>query len=66
MNEPAENSAPASASLLEHQAQRLQALIGEMLHRCQDKAVWQSRRFDLTQAELKCLLLFGEERYLTV
>jgi DNA-binding MarR family transcriptional regulator len=36
------------------------------MHCCQDRVVYQSRKFDLPPAELKCLMLFGDERYLTV
>jgi len=49
-----------------YQAQKLQDLIGEITQCCQEKTLYQAHRFGLTQAEMKCLLLFKEERYLTV
>ena len=52
--------------LLEYQTQRLQGLIADMVQCCHDRLEVQSKKFDLPQAELKCLLLFGDERYLTV
>ena len=32
---------------------------------CQERMQYQCERFDLPDAELRCLLLFGQERYLT-
>ena len=61
-----ENSATASNTLAQYQAHRLQDLITEIIDCCQEKTVYQARKFNLTQAELKCLLLFRQERYLTV
>ena len=52
--------------LLTYQAQRLQALINEMLKCCEDRKFFESNKFELPYAELRCLLLFGGERYLTV
>jgi DNA-binding MarR family transcriptional regulator len=52
--------------LLTYQAQRLQELIAEMLKCCEDRKFFESNKFGLPYAELKCLLLFGGERYLTV
>ena len=49
-----------------YQAKRLQDLIGEITQCCQEKTLYQANKFGLTQAEMKCLLLFKEERYLTV
>lgn len=60
-DKPAENDV-----LLDYQTQRLKGLIGEMVHCCQDRMLHQAHKFDLPQAELRCLLLFGDERYLTV
>jgi DNA-binding MarR family transcriptional regulator len=53
-------------TLSRYQANRLQDLISEIVDCCQEKTVYQARKFNLTQAELKCLLLFKEGRYLTV
>lgn len=52
--------------LLTYQAQRLQGLITEMLKCCEDRKFFESNKFGLPYAELRCLLLFGGERYLTV
>jgi DNA-binding MarR family transcriptional regulator len=61
------NYAPDSYNTLtRYQAQRLQDLITEIVDCCQEKTVFQAKKFKLTQAELKCLLFFREERYLTV
>ena len=49
-----------------YQANRLQDLIGDITQCCQEKTLYQAHKFNLTQAEMKCLLLFKEERYLTV
>ncbi len=49
-----------------YQAKKLQDLIGEITQCCQEKTLYQAQKFGLTQAEMKCLLLFKEKRYLTV
>jgi len=51
--------------LLGYQTQRLQDLIEEILHCCKKRTVFLSKKFDIPEAELRCLMLFGEERYLT-
>jgi len=51
---------------LTYQAHRLQELIAEMLKCCEDRKVYESGKFALPYAELKCLLLFDGQRYLTV
>jgi len=38
----------------------------EILQCCQERMLFESRKFGLPQAELKCLMLFDMERYLTV
>ena len=52
--------------LLNYQTTRLQNLIGEMLQCCEDRKLFQSQKFELPYSELKCLMLFNGERYLTV
>jgi len=52
--------------LLNYQTSRLQNLIGEMLQCCEDRKLLQSQKFELPYSELKCLMLFNGERYLTV
>jgi len=49
-----------------YQSQRLQDLMREILRCCQDRMLFESQRFGLPQAELKCLMLFETERYLTL
>ena len=52
--------------LLHYQVSRLQNLISEVVECCDDRKLYESKKFDLPYAELKCLLLFQGERYLTV
>lgn len=52
--------------LLSYQALRLEDLIREMLECCEDRKIYESRKFGLPYAELRCLMLFKGERYLTV
>lgn len=52
--------------LLKYQTQRFQDLMEETLQCCQTRTAYLSRKFDLPQAELRCLMLFIGERYLTV
>lgn len=58
--------AKAPDNLLTYQSRRLQDLIREILQCCQERMLFESRKFGLPQAELKCLMLFDMERYLTV
>ena len=50
---------------LDYQSQRLQDLIEEVVHCCKERTVFLSKKFNIPEAELRCLMLFGEERYLT-
>jgi DNA-binding MarR family transcriptional regulator len=52
--------------LLDHQAMKLRWLISEMLQCCEDRKFFETQRFGLPYAELKCLLIFRSEGYLTV
>ena len=52
--------------LLGYQAQRLQEMIAEILKCCEDRKFFETEKFGLPYAELRCLLLFGGERYLTL
>jgi len=61
-----EKTPKINQGLLKYQAFRLQELISEMLECCEDKKLYESNRFNLPYAELKCLMLFDGERYLTV
>jgi DNA-binding MarR family transcriptional regulator len=60
------NELKINKDLLCYQALRLQGLIGEMLKCCDGRKLYESQKFDIPYAELKCLMLFGGERYLTV
>lgn len=48
-----------------YQLDQFQLLIAKLFQCCQERMQYQSERFGLPDAELRCLLLFGEERYLT-
>ncbi|MCF8061814.1 MAG: MarR family transcriptional regulator [Deltaproteobacteria bacterium] len=52
--------------LLDYQTSRLRDLITEIISCCEDRKIYESKRFNLTLAEVKVLLLFEGERYLTV
>jgi DNA-binding MarR family transcriptional regulator len=52
--------------LLSYQVGRFQGLIEEIVHCCQVRTAYLSAKFDLPQAELRCLMLFKDEKYLTV
>ena len=52
-------------ALLGYQSQRLQDLIKEILQCCNEQTSYLSKKFDIPAAELRCLMLFGDERYLT-
>lgn len=54
------------AELLAYQAERLQELIRETVQCCEDRKLYESQRFSLPYAELKCLMLFDGQRYLTL
>ena len=61
-----ENAQEINMELLAYQTQRLQDLMAEMLQCCEDRKLYESQRFGLPHAELKCLMLFDGQRYLTV
>jgi DNA-binding MarR family transcriptional regulator len=61
-----ENNTTINKELLGYQAQRLQGLIDEMLKCCEDRKFYESGKFGLPYSELKVLILFDGERYLTV
>jgi len=52
--------------LFRYQIRRFQELMEETLHCCQTRTQYLSQKFDIPQAELRCLMLFRGERYLTV
>jgi DNA-binding MarR family transcriptional regulator len=52
--------------LLGYQTLRLKDLIAEMLKCCEERKLIESQKLGLPYAELKCLMIFGGEKYLTV
>ena len=58
-------AAARNESLPEYQLKHFQHLIRRLFECCQERYQYQSERFGLPDAELRCLMLFGEERYLT-
>ena len=60
-----ENREKINEELVRYQIQRLQDLIIEMLHCCEDRKLFESQKFGLPYAELRCLMLFNGQRYLT-
>jgi DNA-binding MarR family transcriptional regulator len=52
--------------LLLYQTRRLKELIEEILQCCQLQTTFLSKKHCIPQAELRCLMLFRGERYLTV
>ncbi len=49
----------------DYQMEQFQELITKLFQCCQERMQYQCDRFQLPDAELRCLCLFGEERYLT-
>jgi DNA-binding MarR family transcriptional regulator len=54
-----------SAEVTNHQLKHFQELIMKLFLCCQERMQYQCERFGLPDAEFRCLMLFGEERYLT-
>ncbi len=54
-----------SQKIPEYQLLQFQNLVAKLFQCCQERIQYQSERFKLPDAELRCLMLFGEERYLT-
>lgn len=48
------------------QVRRFQQLMEEVLQCCETRAAHLSKKFGLPDAELRCLMLFREDKYLTV
>ena len=48
-----------------YQVDQFQGLIAKLFQCCQERMQYQSDRFKLPDAELRCLQLFANERYLT-
>jgi DNA-binding MarR family transcriptional regulator len=58
-------NAESTAEISNHQNRQFQQLVTRLFQCCQERMQYQSERFELPDAELRCLLLFAEERYLT-
>jgi DNA-binding MarR family transcriptional regulator len=54
-----------AAEVSDYQLKQFQELILKLFQCCQERMQYQSEHFDLPDAEFRCLMLFGEERYLT-
>jgi DNA-binding MarR family transcriptional regulator len=52
-------------TLLDYQTARFQELTEEIVSCCQDRTSYLSRKFGIPEAEVRCLMLFEGERYLT-
>ncbi len=52
--------------IIEYQAKRLREIIDVIVSCCNDSRTYTKKRFEIPYAEIKCLLLFKGERYLTV
>ena len=63
MNEESQNE---NQKLLEYQTERLKSLVAEIQKCCEYRQLYESQMFGLPIAELKCIMLFNGERYLTV
>jgi DNA-binding MarR family transcriptional regulator len=55
-----------NGDLVAYQTLRLKDLISEIIQCCEDRKLYESQKFGLPYSELKCLMLFDRERYLTV
>jgi DNA-binding MarR family transcriptional regulator len=55
----------SKADVSDYQLDQFQELITKLFQCCQERMQYQCERFQLPDAELRCLGLFGEERYLT-
>ena len=53
------------SDVTEYQLCEFQKLILKLFQCCQDRMQYQSERFELPDAELRCILFFENERYLT-
>ncbi|MFW6081592.1 MAG: MarR family winged helix-turn-helix transcriptional regulator [Desulfosalsimonas sp.] len=55
-----------SSGIPEHQLTRIGGLIEDVRRCCEDRLLLEAQQMGLPCAEIRCLLLFGDERYLTV
>jgi DNA-binding MarR family transcriptional regulator len=59
------NGLVRNTQVSDFQLEQFKGLLSKLYLCCQERMQYQSERFELPDAELRCLLLFGEERYLT-
>jgi len=55
----------SNGDISQYQLDKFQEIIAKLFQCCQERMQYQCERFNLPDAELRCLTLFGEERYLT-
>jgi DNA-binding MarR family transcriptional regulator len=60
-----ERNEPETGGLSQPQRQQFSQMLDKLYQCCTDSHVYLSEKFDIPQAELRCLMLFGHERYLT-
>jgi DNA-binding MarR family transcriptional regulator len=60
-----ENTTKHNGDIAGYQLTQFQELIAKLFQCCQERMQYQSDRFALPDAELRCLQLFANERYLT-
>jgi DNA-binding MarR family transcriptional regulator len=59
------NKTQATPNISERQVEKFHETITKLFQCCQQRTQFQSEKFDLPDAELRCLMLFSNERYLT-
>ena len=59
------NSPPDRSEISNNQVEKFQNLVARLYQCCSERMQYQSEKFGLPDAHLRCLLLFGDERYLT-
>jgi DNA-binding MarR family transcriptional regulator len=60
-----ENDLTETGELSPKQRQQFSKMLDKLYQCCTDRQIYVSEKFEIPQAELRCLLLFGQERYLT-
>jgi DNA-binding MarR family transcriptional regulator len=59
------NNQENKTEIPDFQVQQLEELVSRLFQCCQERMQYQSERFGLPDAELRCLMLFERQRYLT-
>ncbi len=65
MNQISGKDGKDTDEISDFQLANFQQLITKLFQCCQERQQYQCERFGLPDAELRCLMLFGEQRYLT-